>query len=86
MVNKVDKDMPPPRAAAPLDLSTADVRALATAAGLSLSPDRIAAVLPILNVWLADSAALNTLMQDDAHREVVPITVLRHRASDAGAN
>lgn len=64
---------------------TADtVAALAAAAGLSLSPQRIAVVQPILAVWLADSAALNALMQAETHRDVVPVTVLRHTPSDAG--
>ena len=58
------------------------VRALACAASLPLSSGRVAAVLPILRIWLADSAALNRLMQDAVHREVLPITVLRHRAAD----
>ena len=63
---------------------TADtVAALAAAAGLPLSPQRIAAVQPILAVWLADSAVLNTLMQAEAHRDVVPVTVMRHTPSDA---
>ncbi|MCC6707833.1 MAG: hypothetical protein IT492_09745 [Gammaproteobacteria bacterium] len=64
---------------------TADhVAALAAAVGLPLSPQRVAVVQPILAVWLADSAALNSLMQAEAHREVVPVTVLRHTPSDAG--
>ena len=65
---------------------TADsVRNLAEAAGLSLAPDRAAVLLPILRLWLTDSAALNTVMQNGAYREVLPITLFKHPRSDAGA-
>lgn len=74
----VDGEAPKPEPG----LSADAVRALAVAASLPLTPERVAAVLPILKAWLADSAALNQLMQREAHREVLPITVLRHRASD----
>jgi len=66
-----------------LRLTPDAVAALANAASLPLSAERVAVLLPILRIWLADSAALNRLMQAPAHREVLPITVLRHRASDA---
>ncbi|MBK6660640.1 MAG: hypothetical protein IPG43_22040 [Proteobacteria bacterium] len=69
--------------ATPPSVTTHDVAALADATGLSLTPQRIAVVQPILAAWLADSAALNALMQADTHREVVPITVLRHAPHDA---
>lgn len=64
------------------EFTAAQVRALACAAALPMSSERVAAVLPILRSWLADSAALNRLMHNEAHRDVLPITVLRHRAAD----
>lgn len=66
-------------------VTASSVAALADAVDLSLSAARIAVVQPILASWLKDSAALNRLMQAEAHREVAPITVLRHGAHDAGS-
>ena len=66
-------------------LTAGGIAALAAAAGLPLTPQRIAVVQPILAVWLADSVALNTLMQAEAYRDVAPITMLRHGVDDAGS-
>ena len=60
------------------------VSALAQAAGLPLGPDRESVLLPILRNWLKDSAALNTLMQREAHRAVVPITLFKHWLTKPG--
>lgn len=54
-------------------LTTEMVRALAQAAGLPLAPGRESALLPILNAWLPDSAALNASMQGDDCRELLPL-------------
>jgi hypothetical protein len=60
------------------------VRTLATAAGLALGPGREASLLPILQLWLADSATLNTVMQSEAYREVLPVTLFQHPRRGAG--
>lgn len=58
------------------------VAALALAAGLPLASGRAAVLLPILRAWLADSAALNTLMHSEACREVLPVVLFKHGSAD----
>ncbi|MBI5615328.1 MAG: hypothetical protein HY943_03450 [Gammaproteobacteria bacterium] len=65
-------------------LTVQTVRALATAASLQLAPGREAILLPVLRVWLADNAKLNALMQAEAYRDVLPITLFECGGNESG--
>lgn len=55
-----------------------DVAALAKAADLQLSPERLAIVGQILGEWWPGCLDLDRKMSDPARRHLVPVTVLVH--------
>lgn len=55
-----------------------DVAALARAANLEMSPERLDIVGQILGEWRPGCLELNRKMSDPARRDLVPITVLVH--------
>lgn len=54
------------------------IRALAEAAELPLSEDRLALVAPLLSTWLDDANELSSSMAAPDRHDLVPITVFRH--------
>lgn len=66
-------------------LTAEAVRTLAAAAGLPLAPGREAALLPILRAWLSGGLLLNASMQDEACRDLLPVTLFRHCRTDPGS-
>lgn len=55
-----------------------DVLAIARAANLPLSPERVELVRPILSDWLNDGAELSRKMSADTYRDTLPITTFAH--------
>lgn len=60
------------------------VTRLAEAAGLAMSPERVAALAPQFTAWLEGSRELCQKMSSSAHQQVTPITVLTHPAVGNG--
>ena len=57
-----------------------DVATLAAAAGLQLSPERLAVVGEILGQWRPGCLELNRTMSEPSRRHIVPVTVFAHGA------
>jgi hypothetical protein len=60
------------------DGGEAQVRTLATVAGLPLALGRERLLAPTLSAWLASANELNRTMSAPEHRAVTPIVVLTH--------
>ncbi len=62
-------------------LDSDDVAALARAAALPLTPDRVELLTGQLRDWLSAANEVNRKMADPRHLEVMPITVFSHPAN-----
>lgn len=58
------------------------VRALAEAAELPLSEDRLALIAPLLSTWLDAANELSSTMAAAERQGLVPVTVFRHPTPD----
>lgn len=58
------------------------VRELATAADLPVDDERLRLIARQLRAWLTAANELSRKLAADEHRELLPITVFRHPASE----
>jgi hypothetical protein len=60
------------------------VRELARHADLPLAAGREAAILPVLQAWLADANALSRKMSAPEHWTIAPVTIFSHPSAEDG--